>query len=313
MGALPLTIQGTPQQIADAIAARLSIVTQQSLALFVTGSTEPASDSGPWLDTSTTIGVWKAWDATLGNYQPMPVDDATLKYILSEAEPSPATYQLWVRLNSAGKALGAYTYYNGAWHDIYEDVIATLTALSSSAFQPYGQAGYVLTSTGVGTAPIWASGLPIGAYIPFGGPTAPSGFLTCDGSIKAIASYPALFTAIGALWGGDGITTFAVPSMPGRIPIGIGTSTAAGATPWSQAQIGGGEVTTIAATNLPASGVVNSYTRAQADGNAANPAGSLVLSPGSGSNTWTSNNLGDGTPLNVVNPVIGTHWIIRYQ
>jgi microcystin-dependent protein len=311
MGALPLTFQGTPQQFADAIAARLSVVTQQSLALFVSGTTEPSSDSGPWYNTTTEPGVWYGWDPVLGNYQPMPVADVSLKYILSEAEPDPALYQLWVKLSPAGKGLGVYTYYNGAWHDVYEDVIATLTAAAANVFQPYGASGTILTSNGPGVAPTWQNGLPIGGIMMYGGSTAPTGWLSCDGSVKAIASYPALFAAIGAAWGGDGITTFNVPDYKGRSPMGIGTGDATGATPWSLAQKGGGETNVIAATNLPASGVVNRYTRAQADGNAANPAGSLVLSPGSGSNSWTSDNLGDDTPFNITHPVIGTHFIIR--
>lgn len=314
MGALPLTIQGTPQQIADAIAARLSIVTQQSLALFVTGSTEPASDSGPWLDTSTTIGVWKAWDATLGNYQPMPVADATLKYIVSTATPDPAVYQLWVRLSVAGKAEGVSTYYNGAWHDVYEDVIATLTALSANVFTPYGAAGSVLTSNGPGVAPSWNAGLPVGAIVEFGGATAPTSYLTCDGSLKAIATYPTLFSAIGALYGGDGLTTFAVPDRRGRSPIGMGTGDATGATPWSLGQKSGGETNVITTSNLPSSpGATNLYTKASADGNVANPAGGLVSNPGSGANSWQSSGLGSDVPFNIVGPVIGAHFVIKYQ
>lgn len=315
-GSLPLNFQGTPQQFADAIAARLSIITQQSLALFVSGTTEPSSDVGPWYNTSTNPGIWYGWNPETGNYQPLPVADITLRYILSSTEPDPDVFQLWVKLSPVGEGLGVYTYYNGAWHDVYEDVIATLTAAASNVFKPYGVSGTILTSTGPDTAPVWGVGFPIGAYTPYGGATAPTGWLTCDGSLKAIASYPALFAAIGALWGGDGITTFAVPNMPGRIPIGIGTAanpSVPGATPWSQAQVDGGQTTDIAATNLPASGVVNRYTRGVADGNAPNAAGAIVLSPGGGVSSWTSDNLGDGTPLNVMNPVIGTHWIIRAQ
>jgi microcystin-dependent protein len=311
MGALPLNFQGTPQQFADAIAARLSVLTQQSLALFVSGTTEPSSDVGPWYNTTTEPGIFYGWSSTLGNYQPLPVADVSLKYILSESEPDPALYQFWIKLNGAGKALGAYTYYNGAWHDIYEDVFATFTAAVNNVFAPYGAIGSVLTSNGPGVAPSWNTGLPIGGIMMYGGSTAPTSWLTCDGSLKAIASYPALFAAIGAVNGGDGITTFAVPDYRGRSPIGMGTGTATGATPWSIAQQSGGETNVITATNLPSSGVVNRYTRAQADGNAANPAGSLVLSPGSGASSWTSDPLGSDTPFNIVHPVLGTHFIIR--
>lgn len=313
MGALPLTIQGTPQQIADAIAARLSIVTQQSLALFVSGTTEPASDSGPWYNTTTEPGVFYGWSNVLGNYQPLPVADVSLKYILSEAEPDPAIFQYWVKLNSGGKALGAYTYYNGAWHDIYEDVIATQSAAIAAVFAPYGSSGTILTSNGPGVAPSWSNGMPIGSEICFAGSTAPTGWLTEDGSIKAIASYPALFAVIGSTYGGDGITTFAVPPMAGRAAVGIGTGTYSGATPWSLGELKGAEGVVLTQANLPSTpGATNLYTKASADGNVANPAGGLVSNPGSGANSWQSSGLGSDVPVSVLQPSIGKHWIIRY-
>lgn len=312
VGALPLNFQGTPQQFADALGARLSVVTQQALALFVSGTTEPSSDAGPWYNTTTDPGIWYGWNPVLGNYQPLPVADVSLKYILSEPEPDPSIYQLWVKLNGVGKALGAYTYYNGAWHDIYEDVIATLTAAASNVFQPYGAAGTILTSNGPGVAPTWNTGLPIGGIMLYGGSTAPTSWLSCDGSIKAIASFPSLFSAIGAAFGGDGITTFAVPDYRGRSPIGIGTGDATGATPWSIAQKSGGETNVISTANLPSSpGVTIRYTKASADGNVANPAGGLVSNPGGGPNSFQSDGLGSDTPFNVVHPVLGSHFIIR--
>lgn len=313
MGALPTNFQGTPQQFADAIAARLSVVTQQALALFVSGTTEPSSDAGPWYNTNTDPGVWYGWNPITGNYQPMPVADVSLKYILSDSEPDPAIFQLWVKLSPAGKGLGVYTYYSGAWHDIYEDVIATLSAATANVFKPYGATGTVLTSQGPSSAPIWATGLPIGSIIDFAASTAPTGFLTCDGSLQAIAAYPALFAVIGSLYGGDGITTFAVPDRRGRVPRGIGTGDATGATPWTLGQKGGGETNVITMSNLPSQGVVNRYQRAKADGNAPDGGGGLVSNPGGGPNSWTSDALGSDTPFNVVDPSIGAHFCIKFQ
>lgn len=39
------------------------------------------------------------------------------------------------------------------------------------------------------------------------------GFLACNGQILPISSYYALFSLVGTRYGGDGITTFAVPNM----------------------------------------------------------------------------------------------------
>jgi microcystin-dependent protein len=63
--------------------------------------------------------------------------------------------------------------------------------------------------------------LPAGTIAGFGGATAPSGWLVCDGSAISRSVYSLLFDAIGTLYGtGDGSTTFNVPDLRGRIPAG---------------------------------------------------------------------------------------------
>lgn len=58
----------------------------------------------------------------------------------------------------------------------------------------------------------------------FAGPTPPAGWLLCDGSAVSRADYATLFAAIGETWGaGDGSTTFNLPDLRGRAPIGAGT------------------------------------------------------------------------------------------
>lgn len=67
--------------------------------------------------------------------------------------------------------------------------------------------------------------MPTGATVPFAGPTAPEGWLLCDGSAVSRTTYADLFAAIGTTWGaGDGSTTFNIPDMRGRIPRGVATS-----------------------------------------------------------------------------------------
>ncbi len=62
-----------------------------------------------------------------------------------------------------------------------------------------------------------------GMIIPFGGTTAPSGWLACDGSVVSRTTYAPLFAAIGTTWGvGDGSTTFAVPDLRGAFLRGTG-------------------------------------------------------------------------------------------
>lgn len=58
------------------------------------------------------------------------------------------------------------------------------------------------------------------------GNTVPTGWLFCDGSAVSRADYPLLFNAIGTLWGeGDGSTTFNLPNLQGRTPVGASSST----------------------------------------------------------------------------------------
>jgi microcystin-dependent protein len=63
--------------------------------------------------------------------------------------------------------------------------------------------------------------LPAGSLLPFAGSSAPDGFLLCDGSAVSRSTYSALFSAIGEAYGvGDGSTTFNLPDLRGRIPVG---------------------------------------------------------------------------------------------
>jgi microcystin-dependent protein len=50
----------------------------------------------------------------------------------------------------------------------------------------------------------------------------PIGYMTCQGQIISIASYTALFSLIGTTYGGNGQTTFALPDLQGRMPVGQG-------------------------------------------------------------------------------------------
>jgi len=66
---------------------------------------------------------------------------------------------------------------------------------------------------------------PSGVIIQFAGNTAPTGYLTCDGSAVNRTTYPNLFAAIGTTWGaGNGTTTFNVPDLRGMFVRGTGTN-----------------------------------------------------------------------------------------
>ena len=67
--------------------------------------------------------------------------------------------------------------------------------------------------------------VPTGLISPFGGSTAPAGWLLCDGSAVSRTTYSGLFAVIGTSFGaGDGSTTFNVPDMRESTVKGVGTT-----------------------------------------------------------------------------------------
>ena len=54
----------------------------------------------------------------------------------------------------------------------------------------------------------------------FAGTKIPNSFTLCDGKILSVQQNQALFNLIGTTYGGNGSTTFGVPDMRGRLPVG---------------------------------------------------------------------------------------------
>ncbi len=78
----------------------------------------------------------------------------------------------------------------------------------------------------------------------FAGNFAPLGWLKCEGQLLPIAQYEALFSLLGTLYGGDGQTTFALPNLRGRVPIGYNSNYPIGLT-------SGSETVTMMTQNMP--------------------------------------------------------------
>jgi microcystin-dependent protein len=80
-------------------------------------------------------------------------------------------------------------------------------------------AGTTLRADGAGGA-TWAVPTvqtPPGAVMHYATQTAPDGWLICNGSTVNRLDYPALFAAIGTVYGaGDGVTTFLLPDLRGE-------------------------------------------------------------------------------------------------
>ena len=64
--------------------------------------------------------------------------------------------------------------------------------------------------------------VPIGAVNTFAMNSAPTGWLSCDGSLLSRATYSRLFSVVGTLYGvGDGSTTFSLPDLRGEFVRGF--------------------------------------------------------------------------------------------
>ena len=66
---------------------------------------------------------------------------------------------------------------------------------------------------------------PVGTIQMYGGSSAPTNWLKCDGSAVSRETYASLFAVIGTTYGnGDGVTTFNLPNLTDRMPIGAGST-----------------------------------------------------------------------------------------
>lgn len=71
--------------------------------------------------------------------------------------------------------------------------------------------------------------VPAGMISPYGGSSAPTGWLLCDGSAVSRSTYAGLFAVLSTTYGaGDASTTFNLPDLRGRVPLGAGTGTGGG-------------------------------------------------------------------------------------
>ncbi|MBI1838917.1 MAG: tail fiber protein [Candidatus Colwellbacteria bacterium] len=96
----------------------------------------------------------------------------------------------------------------------------------------------------------------------YGGGSAPSGWLLADGSAVSRATYSALFTALGTTYGaGDGSTTFNVPDLRGRAPIGMGQGS--GLTNRSLNDKGGEEAHILTITEMPSHNHSGTFVRCE--------------------------------------------------
>lgn len=90
----------------------------------------------------------------------------------------------------------------------------------------------------------------LGSIILFAGTFVPRGWADCNGAILPIAQNQALFSLLGITYGGNGTTTFALPDLRGRVPVGIGQGP--GLTNHTLGEMAGVETVTLTTNQIPA-------------------------------------------------------------
>ncbi len=78
----------------------------------------------------------------------------------------------------------------------------------------------------------------------------PIGFAEANGASRARSSNSALFSLLGTSFGGNGVSTFNLPDLRSRVPVGVGQGT--GLSPYVLGQVGGAENTNLTIANMPA-------------------------------------------------------------
>lgn len=135
--------------------------------------------------------------------------------------------------------------------------------------------------------------------------------LAAEGQLLAISSNQALFSLLGATFGGDGRTTFALPDLRSRSPIGTGTGPGLSTRTWGQK--GGIENTTVTLNQLASHS--HPVRANNLDGNLGGPGGKLLAAQHDGTETVYSDQpanramsaemitpTGGGLPISVVAP-----------
>ncbi len=100
---------------------------------------------------------------------------------------------------------------------------------------------------------------------------APRGWALCAGQQLPIAQNTALFSLLGTTFGGNGVTTFALPDYQGRSPVGMGNGT--GLSPIVQGEVSGSENVTLLTAQMP------SHTHAASGVQSASDASATLTSP----------------------------------
>lgn len=223
---------------------------------------------------NSTVGAWQGRE-----------DSATVATISTVLPTSANPGDIWYDSDDGT----SYVYYDDGtsaqWVELLSSGVPLLNTkadLAGATFTGNVTAPQLISNVANGTAPIAVTsttnvanlnadlldGLhgsvyaPVGMITMFGGTTAPTGWLLCDGSTYTNTAYPALAAVLGTTYGGTAGTNFTVPDLRGRIAMGAGTGLGDGGsgtgatsgtalTARSLGQWGGAQTHTLTAAQIP--------------------------------------------------------------
>lgn len=152
----------------------------------------------------------------------------------------------------------------------------------------------------------------------FAGTTPPEGWLLCNGAILQTEDYPKLAAVISNTYGGNGNSTFGLPDLRGRMPIGVGIGS--GLTEKTLGETGGLEEVTLTEGQLPAHDH-NVRVDSNSEVAVSNEAEARVL--GAGNNIYNNDpgedaylggvledTVGSGDAVPILNPYLAINFII---
>ena len=149
----------------------------------------------------------------------------------------------------------------------------------------------------------------------FGFAFAPKGWLACRGTLLPISQYQGLFSLLGTTYGGDGVSTFAVPDLQGRVSMGAGQGT--GLSDRVQGEAGGEEQVTLTPDQVAPH---QHYVAGSAEASSKSPAGATPAYTATGNSYGTSDDLvmspamvqlnDGGLPHDNMPPYLVTNWCI---
>jgi microcystin-dependent protein len=125
----------------------------------------------------------------------------------------------------------------------------------------------------------------------FAGNIEPPGWLFCDGRLLRISDHTALFEVVGNSFGGDGLTTFGIPDLRGRVPMGQGAGV--GLTNRNLGDEPGAETVIMDVTQLPSHDHTLRATNSAAT--QTQPAGNILATAGTPQYLNASTSVGMGS------------------